>query len=66
MSLFQPSALKKYLSQQDTDLVQKGYKKYTKYFHNGIIQKNPEKEIDKMVCGLYGLSEEEINIVENS
>ena len=40
MSLFQPSVLKKYLSQQDDVLVQKAYKKYTKYFHNAAIQEN--------------------------
>jgi type I restriction-modification system DNA methylase subunit len=40
MSLFQPSVLKKYLSQQDTALVQKAYKKYAKYFHNAAIQEN--------------------------
>lgn len=40
MSLFQPSVLKKYLSQLDTASVQKAYKKYTKYFHNTSIQEN--------------------------
>jgi type I restriction-modification system DNA methylase subunit len=40
MSLFQPSVLKKYLSQQDNTHVQKAYKKYTKYFHNAVIQEN--------------------------
>tara|TARA_R110000868_G_scaffold363678_1_gene626006 strand:+ start:395 stop:3490 length:3096 start_codon:yes stop_codon:yes gene_type:complete len=40
MSLFQPSVLKKYLSQQDTVQVQKTYKKYSKYFHNPVIQEN--------------------------
>lgn len=40
MSLFQPSVLKKYLSQQDSALVQKAYKKYAKYFHNITIQEN--------------------------
>ena len=40
MSLFQQSVLKKYLSQQDAALVQKAYKKYTKYFHNSAIQEN--------------------------
>lgn len=40
MSLFQPSVLKKYLSQQDSTQVQKAYKKYTKYFHNAVIQEN--------------------------
>ncbi len=40
MPLFQQSVLKKYLSQQDTDQVQKAYKKYSKYFHNPTIQEN--------------------------
>ncbi|MFV7235331.1 Eco57I restriction-modification methylase domain-containing protein [Flavobacterium sp. ZB4R12] len=40
MSLFQPSVLKKYLSQQDKDSVLKAYKKYSKYFHNPSIQEN--------------------------
>ncbi len=65
MSLFQPSALKKYLSQQDA-LAQKGYKKHAKYFHNGTIQKISEKVIDKTVCELYGLREENIGDVEKS
>lgn len=40
MSLFQQSVLKKYLSQQDSDQVQKAYRKYSKYFHNPTIQEN--------------------------
>lgn len=40
MALFQTSVLNKYLSQQDTDKVQKAYKKYSKYFHNSAIQEN--------------------------
>lgn len=40
MSLFQQSVLKKYLSQQDTDQVQKAYKKYSRYFHNPAVQEN--------------------------
>jgi len=40
MSLFQPSVLKKYLSQQDNEIVAKAYKKYAKYFHNAAIQEN--------------------------
>jgi len=40
MSLFQQSVLKKYLSQQDKEQVQKAYKKYSKYFHNPAIQEN--------------------------
>lgn len=66
MSLFQPSALKKYLSQPDTDLVQKGNKKYAKYIHNGTIQENIQKVIDKMVSELNGLREEDTGTVENS
>jgi hypothetical protein len=37
MSLFQPTVLKKYLSQQDSTTVHKAYKKYIKYFHNDNI-----------------------------
>lgn len=40
MSLFQPSVLKKYLSQQDSAKVTKAYKKYVMYFHNSAIQEN--------------------------
>ncbi len=40
MPLFQQSVLNKYLSQQDKPLVEKAYKKYTKYFHNTEIQEN--------------------------
>ena len=40
MPLFQQSVLKKFLSQQDKNLVDKAYKKYTKYFHNAAIQEN--------------------------
>lgn len=40
MPLFQQSVLKKFLSQQDKNLVDKAYKKFTKYFHNPTIQEN--------------------------
>ena len=40
MPLFQQSVLKKFLSQQDKSLVDKAYKKYSKYFHNTAIQEN--------------------------
>ena len=40
MPLFQQSVLKKFLSQQDKNLVEKAYKKFTKYFHNPTIQEN--------------------------
>ena len=32
---------------------------------NNIDRKELEEEIDRIVYGLYGLSEEEINIIEN-
>ena len=40
MALFQNSVLKKYLKQQDSDVVAKAYKKFAKYFHNPTIQQN--------------------------
>ena len=40
MSLFQESVLKNYLKRQDHIQVEKAFKKYTKYFHNPIIQQN--------------------------
>lgn len=40
MPLFQTSVLKTYLTQQDSNVVERGYKKYIKYFHNLTIQEN--------------------------
>ena len=40
MALFQNPVLKKYLKQQDGDVVGKAYKKFAKYFHNPAIQQN--------------------------
>jgi len=40
MALFQNSVVNKYLKQQDSDVVAKAYKKFTKYFHNPTIQQN--------------------------
>jgi type I restriction-modification system DNA methylase subunit len=40
MSLYQTSVLKKYLAQQDATIVERAYKKFTKYFHNATIQEN--------------------------
>lgn len=40
MALFQTSVLKTYLKQQDNNAVDGAYKKYTKYFHNPVIQEN--------------------------
>lgn len=40
MALFQKSVLNKYLKLQDANLIDKVYKRYSKYFHNTGIQKN--------------------------
>jgi len=40
MALFQTSVLKKYLTQQDANVVSKAYRKYAKYFLNPEIQEN--------------------------
>ncbi|PHR13191.1 MAG: restriction endonuclease subunit M [Aequorivita sp.] len=40
MALFQTSVLKTYLAQQDRAIIERTYKKYTKYFHNATIQEN--------------------------
>ncbi len=40
MALFQTSVLKKYLTQQDANIVSKAYRKYAKYFLNPEIQEN--------------------------
>lgn len=40
MPLFQRTVLAKHLKLQDSEAVQKAFKKYSKYFHNTSIQKN--------------------------
>jgi tRNA1(Val) A37 N6-methylase TrmN6 len=40
MALFQKAVLNKYLKQQNSDVVGKAYKKFSKYFLNPTIQKN--------------------------
>ena len=40
MPLFQTSVLKTYITQQDSHVVERAYKKFTKYFHNLTIQEN--------------------------
>tara|TARA_R110002096_G_scaffold135456_2_gene287303 strand:- start:218167 stop:221295 length:3129 start_codon:yes stop_codon:yes gene_type:complete len=40
MSLFQRAVLAKHLKLQDKTIVQKAFKKYSKYFHNSTIQQN--------------------------
>lgn len=75
MSLYQTSVLKNHINLQEKEVVEKAYKKYVKYFLNPTIQENKKspnlknykgKEVDAMVYELYGLTDEEIAIVENS
>jgi len=40
MALFQTSVLNKYLKLQDDEVINKAYKKFSKYFHNTTIQEN--------------------------
>ena len=40
MALFQNSVLNRYLKLQDTQAVEKAYKKFTSYFHNAERQQN--------------------------
>jgi len=40
MALYQTSVLKECIDAQDTIVIQKAYKKFTKYFHNPTFQKN--------------------------
>ena len=40
MPLFQSSVLNKYLKDQDDQLVNDAYKRFTTYFHNPTIQQN--------------------------
>tara|TARA_B110000037_G_C17111986_1_gene502241 strand:- start:1281 stop:1988 length:708 start_codon:yes stop_codon:yes gene_type:complete len=40
MAIFQPSVLKKYLKLQDKPVIEKAFKKFSKYFHNAEIQTN--------------------------
>lgn len=47
MPLFQPSVLKKYLSQQDITKINSAYAEYSAYFHNSTIQANIHNNIEK-------------------
>lgn len=40
MPLFQKSVLNKFLKAQDQNVISKAYKKFSKHFHNSIIQEN--------------------------
>ena len=53
MSLYQNSVLKKYLKQQDKEVVAKAFKKFTKYFHNTKIQENIRSSKEEEYQGIF-------------
>ncbi len=62
MALYQTSVLKKYLKQQDTEIVNKAYKKYAKYFLNATIQENIRNSKEEQFQATF-LSELFVNIL---
>lgn len=71
MPLFQNSVVSKYLKNQSSTLLLQKWEAYKNHFLNLKLQMYFEafakdKQIDVMVYELYGLSNEEIEIVENS
>lgn len=63
MALFQTSVLKTYLAQQDTAIVERAYKKYTKYFHNATIQENIKNSKEEQYQAKF-LDELFVNILD--
>ncbi len=53
MSLYQNSVLNKYLKQQDSDVVAKAFKKYTRYFHDPKIQENIRSSKEEEYQGIF-------------
>ncbi|MBE7669615.1 N-6 DNA methylase [Tenacibaculum piscium] len=53
MSLFQKSVLKKHLKLQEKEIVEKAYKKYTKYFLNPTIQENIRSSKEEEYQGIF-------------
>jgi hypothetical protein len=47
MPRFQPSVLKKYLSQQDSAIITSAHAEYAAYFNNSTIQANIHNNIEK-------------------
>lgn len=62
MALFQTSVLNQYLKLQDATLIQKAYKKYSKYFHNVTIQENIRNSKEEEYQGIF-LTELFVNIL---
>lgn len=62
MPLYQNSVLKKYLKQQNKDVVAKAFKKFTKYFHNTKIQANIRSSKEEEYQGIF-LTELFVNVL---
>ncbi|KJD35082.1 restriction endonuclease subunit M [Tamlana sedimentorum] len=63
MSLYQSSVLKHYLKLQDSEAINKAYKKYTKYFLNPTIQDNIRSSKEEEYQGIF-LTELFVNILD--
>ncbi|RKF04556.1 TaqI restriction endonuclease [Tenacibaculum lutimaris] len=63
MALYQPSVLKHYLKLQDSDALNKAYKKYTKYFLNPTIQDNIRSSKEEEYQGIF-LTELFVNVLD--
>ncbi len=62
MPLFQRAVLAKHLKLQDETIVQKVFKKYSKYFHNSAIQKNIRESKEEQYQGII-LTELFVNVL---
>ena len=62
MPLYQPSVLKQQLKLQDKDLIEKAYKKFSKYFLNPTIQDNIRSSKEEEYQGIF-LTELFVNIL---
>ncbi len=62
MALYQPSVLKQQLKLQDQQVLDKAYKKYTKYFLNPTIQDNIRSSKEEEYQGIF-LTELFVNIL---
>ncbi|SFD25565.1 Eco57I restriction-modification methylase domain-containing protein [Algibacter pectinivorans] len=63
MPLYQSSVLKQHITLQDKDLVDKAYKKYTKYFLSPTIQDNIRSSKEEEYQGIF-LTELFVNILD--
>lgn len=62
MALFQASVLNKYLKAQDEKYIANGYKKFSAYFHNPVIQENIRKSKEEQFQATF-LHELFVNIL---